>query len=441
MSYLYRGRARRISPLTLIFAGLVAILPTPSANAQTADKMTLRQAVTLALQNSRDLKIARLQYTVALKEAGLDRAAFRPNIYTGAGYVYTHGFPALPGGGPPSLFQLDYTQEIFDPLLKGQQKASEDRARNQKLEIDRMQDDVIVRTATAYLELGKVRHSLELIRNQRSSAAKILEITRQRVSVDQELPIEVTRGELLIARTEERLLKLQDRDEILAGQLRNLTGTPETQPVEVETVEPAFTTQQAEAETVNLAVQSDRDIQEAENEESAREHIFRGAHLSYWPTVNLVGQYSILSKFNNYEEFYSKFERNNLNVGVEITIPIFAAKTSATIALAKSQLEVAQATVGRKRQEVRLDVVQKSRSVRELDATREVARLDLKLAQETVQLAQARFDQGRLTLQEIERDRLDESDKWIAFLDADFAREQAQLTLLQATGQLAKVLQ
>jgi outer membrane protein TolC len=90
---------------------------------------------------------------------------------------------------------------------------------------------------------------------------------------------------------------------------------------------------------------------------------------------------------------------------------------------------------------VRLDVVQKSRSVRELDAAREVARLDLKLAQETVQLAQARFDQGRVTLQEIEQDRLDESDKWIAFLDADFAREQAQLTLLQATGQLAKVLQ
>ena len=128
--------------------------------------MTLRQAVTLALQNSRDLKLARLQYTVALNEAGVDRAAFRPNLYTGAGYVYTYGFPALPGGGPPSLFQLDYTQSIFNPLLKGQQKAAEDRAKNQKLEIDRMQDDVIVRTATAYLELAKVRHSLELIRER-----------------------------------------------------------------------------------------------------------------------------------------------------------------------------------------------------------------------------------------------------------------------------------
>jgi outer membrane protein TolC len=148
-----------------------------------------------------------------------------------------------------------------------------------------------------------------------------------------------------------------------------------------------------------------------------------------------------LSNFNNYSEFYRRFERNNINVGVEITIPLFAAKTSAAVALARSQLDVAQVTVSKKRQEVRLDVVQKARSVRELDATREVARLDLKLAQETVQMAQARYDQGRVTLQEIEQDRLEESDKWIAFLDADFAREQGQLTLLQATGQLAKVLQ
>jgi hypothetical protein len=44
-----------------------------------------------------------------------------------------------------------------------------------------------------------------------------------------------------------------------------------------------------------------------------------------------------------------------------------------------------------------------------------------------------------VTLQEIEQAHVDENDKWMAFLDADFARQHAQLTLLQATGQLAKV--
>ena len=431
---------RTLYRFTPLLAFMLVLWANP-ASSQSGETLTLRQAVTLALQNSRDLKLARVQYTVALNEAGVDRAAFRPNIYTGAGYVYTYGFPGLPGGGPPSLFQLDYSQALFNPMLKGQQKAAEERAKNQKLEIDRIQDDVILRAAAAYLELAKVRHSTDLVRSEQESAEKILEVARERVAANQELPIEVTRSELELARIRERIIRMSDRDDILSEQIRTLTSIPESQAVQVETEEPAFATDQQESEMLNLALQSDRGILEAENERAAREHIMKGAHLSYWPTVDLVGQYSVLSKFNNYGEFYKTFERNNLNVGVVLTIPLFAAKNSANVALAKSQLDAAELTVGAKRQDVRLDVQQKARSVRELDATREVARLDLKLAQETVELAQARFDQGRATLQETEQARLDENDKWIAFLDADFAREQAQLTLLQATGQLAKILQ
>src|SRR5271170_7707995 len=163
---------------------------------------------------------------------------------------------------------------------------------------------------------------------------------------------------------------------------------------------------------VSLALQNDRSVEEAENERSARQDILRGAHLSYFPTINLVGQYSVLSKFNNYSDFYKKFERNNVNVGVQITIPLFAAKTSANVTLAKSQLDAAELILGNKRQEVRVDVQQKARDVRELDAVREVARLDLKLSQQTLEITQARFDQGRATLRDIEEIRLEESDKW-----------------------------
>jgi len=304
-----------------------------------------------------------------------------------------------------------------------------------------MHDDVIVRAATAYLELAEVRHSLELMRKEEASVEKILGVTRDRVAANQELAIEVTRSELDQARVEERIIKLEGRDETLTQQMRNLTGISDGQSVEVDTEEPSFENNLPVNDMMNAAMQGDRGIQEAENERLARQHLLRGAHLSYWPTVDVVGQYSILSKFNNYLDFYKKFERNNINLGVQVTIPLFASKTRATVALAKSELEAAELTLGNKRQEVRLDIQQKARTVRELDATREVARLDLKLAQETLQVAQSKFDEGRFTLRDIERARLDESDKWVAFLDADFARQQGQLSLLQATGQLAKVFQ
>jgi outer membrane protein len=428
-------------------AGFMLLIATP-ARAQDSSTLTLRQAVTLALQNSRDVKLAQVQYNVAVGEARVNRAAFLPNLYTGSGAAYTHGFPSLPGGQAPAVFEMDYTQSVFDPVLKAQQHAAEERAKTRKIELDRTRDDVMVHTAIAYLELAKARHSLDLLRAEQASGEKILEVIRERVQANQELPIETTRSQLALARIQEHIVKLEGREESLDQQIRDLTAIPDSQSLQVEADDTSFTEAlatdvaavESETQMVSLAVENDRAVAEAEHERAARQDIFRGERLSYWPTVALVGQYAILSKFNNYSEFYKKFERNNVNVGVQVTIPLFASKTSANIALAKAQLAESELNLGNKRQEARLDVQQKARSVREMDATREVARLDLQLAQQSLQLEQAKFDQGRVTLQEIEQSRLDENDKWVAFLDADFARQQAQLTLLQATGQLAKVL-
>ncbi len=422
-------------------AGLLFVLGAVAVRAQDAESLSLRRAVTLALQNSHELALARVQYTVARDAASVDRAEFRPNLYTGSGAAYTSGFPSTPSGQAPSIFNLSYVQTLFNLPLRGQLKAAEERAESQKVEMERVRDDVIVRTASAYLELAKVRHSLELFRTEQASGEKILGVTRDRAAAGQELPIEITRAELTMARIAERVIKLEGRDEILSVQIRNLTGVPEGQSIHVDSEEPSFATDQQEAELMGLAVQYSPQIREAEKERSARADILRGEKGGYWPTVNFITQYEVLGKFNNYLEFFNHFQRNNVTVGIDVHIPLFSAKTIANVALAKSQLNAAELTLGNTRQEVRLDVQQKARTVRELEATREVAQLALKLAQETLQTVQAKFDQGQAALREIEQARLDESEEWVAFLDADFARQQGQLTLLQATGQLAKVFQ
>lgn len=433
------NRHAKCTSILLLF--VISVIPARAQDTASLQKMTLREAVTLALQNSRDLKLARVQYSVALGEARVDHAAFLPNVYTGGGYVYTYGFPSVPGSGPPAIFELDYNQALFNPLLKGRQRAAEDRARSQKVEVDRIRDDVMVRTASAYLELAEVRHLIELMSNDQASVEKILALTRDRVAANQELPIEETRAELSSARIRERLIKLQDRNETLSQQLRDLTGVPDGQAIDVEPEETSFAVDLQESQVADLAVANDPGIKEAEDERAARQHLLKGARLSYWPTVDAVAQYSVLSKLNNYDLYYKTFQRNNFNAGIEVTIPLFAAKTSANVALAKVQLNEAELALSNKREQVRLQSGQESRETRELEATREVARLDLKLAQQTLELAQAKLEDGKVTLKDVEQSRLDESDKWMEFLDANLAWQRAQLKVLQATGQLAKVLQ
>lgn len=427
----------RLTAASLLCVGFAA----SPLRAQDSEKLTLRQVVTLAEQNSRDLALARVQYGIAQGQVSVDRAEFRPNLYTGSGAAYTSGFPATPGGNGPSIFNLSYTQQVFNLPLSGQIKAAEDRAANAKLEMDRVRDAVIVRAASMFLDLANVRHALELMRAEQASAEKILQVTQDRANAGQELPIEVTRSELTAAQVQERILKLEGREENLTEQLRSMTGTPEDRPVEVASEEPSFSTDQQEAELLEMAMKSDVEIQEAQNEQTARQHIFKGAKGGYWPTLSIIGEYEVLSKFNNYAEFYKTFQRNNVTVGIQAQIPLFSSRTRANVSLAKKQLDEAGLLLSNKKDQVRLDVERKVRSVRELDASREVARLELKLAQQTLEMTQAKFEDGRATLRDLEQARLDESDKWVAFLDADLARQQGQLSLLQATGQLAKVFQ
>ena len=94
-----------------------------------------------------------------------------------------------------------------------------------------------------------------------------------------------------------------------------------------------------------------------------------------------------------------------------------------------------------KRNRVSAEVRQKSRKVQETEAAKEVARLELQLSQQSLQVLQSQFGEGKVNLREVEKARLDESEKWMAYLDANFRRQQAQLELLRTAGQLDKVLE
>jgi outer membrane protein TolC len=416
----------------------------PEGRAQDTENsrtLTLKEAVTLAVANSRDLALARLQYGSVLREASLVGSAFRPNLYTGSGVAYTSGFPLLEGGGAPSVFSLSYNEQIFNPPLKGDERAAQQRAEGQRFSMEGVRDAVMVRAALGYLELGKVRHALELMRRERLSAGHILDATRERADAGRELPIEVTRAQLTSARIEQRIAQLEDRDDSLSGELRDMMGLPDDQPIEVSTDDFPAAAVDATKDLVAAAMANNVELKQAETEKRAREEKLRGERGGYWPTFSLIGQYNVLSKINNYTDFFNKFQRNNVIFGLSVQVPIFASRTTSAVAFARADLNAANVALEKKRSELSLDVRRKARVVREADLGGEVARLELQVAQENVRVLQAQFDQGRGSLKDLEAANLEENDKWLAFLDANYARQQAQLDLLRTTGQLSTALQ
>jgi len=440
------GNSERFCATVFWAAGFVAFIlagvgTSRAQDAELTRKLTLKEAVNLAVANSRDLALARLQYGVMQRQIGVARSAFLPNLYTGTGVAYTSGFPLLEGGGAPAIFSVSYTQQIFNPPLKGEQHAAEQRAEEQRLSVDDVRDTVMSRAALDYLELAKVRHALDLMHSERLSAGRILDATRERADTGRELPIEVIRAQLTTAQIEQRIAQLEDRDEFLSGELRDMMGFPQDEMIEVTTEEIPGAAAEISKDVVSEAMANNVELKQAQTELRAREFKLKGEQGGRWPSFSLIGQYNVLSKINNYTDFFDKFSRNNVVFGVQVQIPIFASRTSSAVAFARADFNAANLALQKKRSELSLDVRRKARQVREAELSGEVARLELQLAQENVRVLQAQFDQGRGSLKDLEAAHIEENDKWLAFLDANYSRQQTQLELLRTTGQLAQVLQ
>jgi outer membrane protein len=395
------------------------------------------------LQNSKDIQLAKIQVRVADQSANVTKSEFRPNLYAGSGAGYTYGLPETPGGRPPSVFSLTYTQSIFNGPLRGLAKEQEEQARAQRVTLEETRDAVIAQVATAYLELVKVRHSLDLLRKEKDSAQKIVEVTQQRQTEGFELPVEVTKSQLTRAQVVQRILQLEGRQDELEVFLRNQLGLAQDQAMDVTPEDLPGAAEQEGANLVALASQSNPSIAFAESDVKAKEFRLVGEKRGYWPTLDLVSIYSVLAKFNfdNYTNIINNFRYNNFNAGINVQVPLFSSKTRANVALAQANLDAAKLNLSAKRNQVTADIRQKSRRVQQTDAGKEVSRLELQLAQQNVAVVQSLFDEGKINLRDVEKARLDENEKWMLFLDATFLRQQAQVDLLRTAGQLDKVME
>jgi len=430
------NKARSLSG-ALLLAAWIRVPGTLSA--QQPEALPLKQAVELALQNSQQVAEAQARYDVAANAARMNASTFHPNVYAGSGAAYTYGFPQTPGGTAPSIVALSYLQTLFNTSLRGQVRAAGERTQVQSLELEKARNAVTVQTTEAYLELGKVRHSLDLARSELDGSARILDFTRQRVSEGLELPIEVTRSELADARLKQRVVQLEGQEKVLQRELTALLGLASDQRIEVDPAPLSLTDQQRERDLIDSALVTNLDLRQAEHERLAREHVLAGEEGMRWPTVDIFGWYGLFARYNNFQAYYQRFQQHNFNFGFQVRIPIVSGQQSATVALAKSELTLSEMEVKATRQRVELEVAQKYQRVRELEAAREVARLEVKVAQENVQLLQARFEERRSNLRDIERARLEENDKWLDFLNSDYDHQKAQLELLNLTGNLDRL--
>jgi len=135
------------------------------------------------LQNSKEIQVAKIQASERIAPRRSPRRSSCPICTQAPGRGTPTAYRNTGRAGTIDLQRVD-TEQVFNEPLRGQAKETQEQAKAQRILLEDAKNSVITRTAMAYLELGKVRHSLDLLRKEQESAEKILQVTQERQGKD-----------------------------------------------------------------------------------------------------------------------------------------------------------------------------------------------------------------------------------------------------------------
>jgi len=400
--------------------------------------MTLRQAVETALQQSPDIALARIEEESKRQAVRLAKDPFFPRLTVGSGLAYSNGFPMSIEGSAPSVVQARAIQDIFNrpqSLLVSQ--ARED-ARAAGLDVTSKRDEVAYRTTALYLDAERAARIGELARRDADSQQKVLETVEARVREGRALPLEQKSAALSVARARQAAGNLEADQASAESALATVLGFPAGDRVRPAAEErPTRALPASDDGAVHAAIDSSKELRHIQSQIMSKQIEVRGQRAARLPRVDLVAQYAMLAKFNNYDQFFSKFQRNNGQLGVSFQLPLLSGPgVSAQEAQSLAEIARLKIELANTRNRIASDLEQSFRDAAKAARAAEVARLDLEVAREQLSVNLARMQEGRLTLREVEEARIIENRKWIAFYDAQYTVEKANWSVLHLTGDL-----
>jgi len=422
--------------LARIVAGvalLCSVVLFPSAHAQ---ELPFRHAIELALQHSGTVAIAnaaQLQAHEGLQEA---RDLFLPQLTVGSGLAWTYGFPLSIEGSAPSIVNVNSQSMVFNAAQHEFIQAAKQSWLASTFSTKDRRNAVLLETAETYAELDMLQSTLNILAQQQAAAQKAEQIVSDRVHEGVDSEVELTRAKLTVAKVAVNIAQSQGSADLLRARLAQLTGLPADSIRTLTESIPKLPEVNQDSDLASLAVQSSPAVKQASEEAESKRFRAKGEHKMSYPAVDFVAQYGLFSKANNFQDFFVRFQRNNATVGAAIRFPIFNLSGKAHAEAADAEALAARKQAEAVKDDIANQTLKLQRSVRQLAAGKEVARLEHELAQADLESAQAQIQAGRASLKDAEAAQVKEQESYIAYLQASLALDKAQMELLRATNDL-----
>jgi outer membrane protein len=404
--------------------------------------LTLQQALQLALQQNPDLVIARLDEQKAGEQVKINKSPFSPSVYAGSGLAWAYGFPSSIDGSAPSIVQARTTMSIYDKPQSYLVEEAKEQQRGAGFGVDQKRDEIIFRVASAYIDAENAAQALDAAKEQDAELARVKQLVQARVDAGEELAHEAKKASVAELDARHQVTK-QETD--LAKAERALAGvlglTPGDRVHAAEKQMPVFAPPISQEAAVAAALSSSSELKKLNSDLQAKALEAKSYQAYKRPKIELVAQYSLLSKFDNYTQYFQRFQYNNAELGASFSIPLLVPR-SAKAYLASSEIDAAKIRnqILLVRARIQSDIENAFDDFRVAEEGRQVALEYLNVTRDSTTLDLSRVSEGQVLQSQVEQDRADEQEKWRAYYDALAVAQHARLNLLRTTGTLQEAL-
>lgn len=422
--------------MTLMFRHFIALCVVVAAASSAHAQISFPTAIDLALRSNSKVLAAQSDVEKARAQLAESRDVYIPSVIGASGLGYSYGFPL----GQPTVFSLTSQSLLFNYSQHDYIRAARAGLEAANFALKDVRQQVEEDAALTYLSLDQAQRRKAAVATEYDSATRLVSIVQARLDAGQDNSMELLRARRTNAQV--RLLQIQIDDEITSytDHLARLTGLPPTQLNSISSSIPPLSIPEA----------TSRDLPDSPivlaanaNANAKQRQAFGDSRYLLRPQVAFVAQYSRFSNFNNYTEFYPTF--NNFNaaaIGVQIQLPIFdrVHQDKARESLADAHHAAHEAI------SIRNQVLESRLKLRhattELTARADLASIDREISQNQLdvlllQLQSPTNGTGpQMTPKDEQNARIQERQKYLDLLDAEFQLRQTQINLLRQNGQL-----
>lgn len=426
----------------MAFAGMISASEQAGSPQPEVRTLTVQEAVRLTLSHSPEVLIAEAQAARAREALRESHSVNLPRFYTGTGLAYNNGYPLSMEGAAPSIFQVAANKPVFSKTNNNLIREAEESQKAGQLGVEAARNELAAKTASVYYELFQTAKIDALLSSKLDAAIKQQKQIEALIEAGKARPVDARVAETAVLAVRQQILVAQEQAIIVEKELHKLTGLSDT--VKILTVEPKIESpifEQREEALLQRAIETAPGILRAQADVRAKEFHVEAERGAYLPQMEIVGQYAIFSRTNNYEDYFKRFIRNNFLLGLSIQVPIFNGTTSTRVARSRQETSEARYRLESLKSNLKLDIQRALGALRIARGAVDLGRSDVDAAREMVKVSQTLMESGRISEKDLDDSRVQLWQKEMALLDADQMLFQRKLDLLNSAGAIAAAIQ